>query len=528
MDLDGDLTIDAPRELRGFRRRWNTSQASSPDLSGPLAAEPFGEGPNLPYEFDPDDIFLGDGGDELPQDVWDVISMPEDDTHAELFGVSNKRLFDSLDVALQPAPIQLLDPQKRESAWKAAAIEADFKRLRSTITKLPWEQEGFAFKPVDKWQGTMLEAFDKRFAPVFIGVHDVLGSQVVQSRPNSVSLQRDLPVVPISLKRARKEQLDEDIRRKALLRFRDLILQDPLATQLGTSLHGHVQQGGLDDEIDQSFRDSFRMKASATLQKRAASLWKLARFLREIGQLHPLRLSEAQLYVTLCRMRDSGSGATSAQHVIEALHFLDAIAKLTVVDLSEVVSSRCRGVARDLYLTKDPLRQKVPLTVEQVRKLEMSMQTAGSVFRCILGQILSCIHACCRWKDAQHLKSITTESGHGETLLYADALTSKTAVTLEARTRFLPYAAIGSGISMVDWAHLWLEARDLEGLTCAGCVLPSYSEKQACWLETPMSASEATAWLRDFLEGTQVSDQNRWVHIPARRPYSPGLADASR
>jgi hypothetical protein len=247
MDLDGDLTFDAPRELRGFRRRWNTSQASSPELSGPLAAESIGEEQNFPYDFDPGDTFLGDGGDELPQDVWDVISMPAEDTQAELRGVTSKRFFDSLDVAPQPAPIQLLDPQKREPAWKAAAIEADFKRFRSTFAKLPWEQEGFAFKPVDKWQGTMLEAFDKRFAPVFIGAHDVLDSQVVQSRPSSVSLQRDLPVVPISLKRARKEQLDEDIRRKALLRFRDLILQDPLATQLGTSLHGHVQQGGLDD-----------------------------------------------------------------------------------------------------------------------------------------------------------------------------------------------------------------------------------------------------------------------------------------
>jgi hypothetical protein len=230
MDLDGDLMFDAPRELRGFRRRWTASQASSPELSGPLAVESIGEDQNLPYDFDPGDTFLGDGGDELPQDVWDVISMPAEVTQAELRGVTGKRFFDSLDVAPHPAPIQLLDPQKRESAWKVAAIEADLKRLRNSFTKLPWEQEGLAFKSADKWQGTALEAFDKRFAPVFIGAHDVLDSQVVQSRPSLVSLQRDLPIVPISLKRASKEQLDEDTQRKALLRFRDLILQDPLAT----------------------------------------------------------------------------------------------------------------------------------------------------------------------------------------------------------------------------------------------------------------------------------------------------------
>ena len=424
MDLDGDMMPEAPRELRGFRRRWNASQASSPEQSGPLAVESIGEDQNLPYDFDPGDTFLGDDVYEFPRDIWDVISLPAKGVQAEHHGVTGIRLFDSLDVAPQPALIQVLDPQ--------TAIEADF--------KLPWEQEGFAFIPTDRWQGTMLEAFDNCFAPVFIGVHDVLDSQVVRSRPSSVSLQSGLPIVPISLKRARKEQLDEYIRRKALLRFRDLVLQYPLAAQLGTSFHGHLQQGCLDDEIAQSFKDSFRMKAAATRQKRATSLWKPARFLRETGQLQPSRLSEAQLYVSLCRMRDSGAGAATAQHVIEVLQFLDATAKSTVVGFSEVVLACCRGVARDLFPTKDPLQQKVLLTVEQVRKLELSMQTVGSFFR--------------------------------------------------------------SGISMVYWAHLWLEARDVEGLACTGCVLPSCSEKQACWLETPMNASEATAWSRDFMEGT--------------------------
>ena len=115
------------------------------------------------------------------------------------------------------------------------------------------------------------------------------------------------------------------------------------------------------------------MKASSTLQKRAASLMKLTKFLRAAGQLNPLRLSEPQLYAALCSMRSEGLGATSAQHVIEALHFLHATAKLRVVDLADVISARCRGVARDMYLLKSPLQQKLPLTVEQVRRLEVVM-----------------------------------------------------------------------------------------------------------------------------------------------------------
>ena len=185
-------------------------------------------------------------------------------------------------------------------------------------------------------------------------------------------------------------------------------------------------------------------------------------------------MSEAQPYTALCKMRKSGSGATSAQHIIEALHFLDATAKFTLIDLSETVSARCRGVARDMYLMKDPLRQKRPLTVEQVQKLETLMQALGTVFQCILGQLLFCIHTCCRWKYSQRLKSISVETGHGETLLYADALFLKTAVSAEARTRFLPYTAIGTGLIKSDWAQKRIEAQDVEGLALTDFVLPSY------------------------------------------------------
>ena len=302
MDLDGDLMFDAPRELRGFRRLWTASQASSPELSGPLAVESIGEHQNLPYDFDPGDAFLRNGGEELPQDVWDVISMPAEVTQAELRGVTGKLFFDSLDDAPHPALIQLLDPQKRESAWKVAAIEADLRKLRNSFTKLPWEQEGVGFKSADKSQGVALEAFDMRFAPVFIGAHDVLDSQVMQSRPISVSLQPDLPIVPISLQRASEEHLDGDIQRKALLRFRDLILQNPLATQLGTSLHGHVQQSGQDDEIDHSLREFFQDGVVSNAPETGCFNW-------------------AQLYVALCRMRDSGLGAATAGCVTVALHF---------------------------------------------------------------------------------------------------------------------------------------------------------------------------------------------------------------
>ena len=207
--------------------------------------------------------------------------------------------------------------------------------------------------------------------------------------------------------------------------------------------------------VEQSLSDCFRSKASSTLQKRASSLWRLSKMLRSQGVLNPLRMSEENLYAALCAMREDGAGATTAQHMIEAIHFLDSTIKLRLMDVRTVVSGRCKGVARDMYLTKSPLTQKQPLLVDHVRCLETKVKDMTSALQCIAGQILFCVHACCRWKDAQRLKSLAIESGHGETLIHADALASKTALSAEQKTRFTPYVALGTGVSQCDWGTTW-------------------------------------------------------------------------
>ena len=409
-----DLQSD-PRPLRGFRKRWRPSHAASSNASEPSVDDVQNFDRSL---FSPGS-FHGRHDESCDESAMPFDWEPPDQFaevafHDAFAGVDQLFQGSGVMAELQDAVPRVLDPQKREPSWKLAALEADVRRSRGNLEKLPWELEGSAFRPADKWQGTFLSSFDKRFAPTSIGISDVWHSQVVQTRATGSFSTPDLPVAPISLKQARREPLDEDINCRALLRSRDLIFQDPLATQLGASSRGQLQHGDLHDELDQSFRDAFRMKASSTWQKRAASLHKLAQHLKGLGQLQPLRVSEPQLYAALCNKRASGAGATAAQHVIESLHFLDATAKFTAIDINETISARCRGVAGDMYLTKNPLRQKKPLTVEQVSKLENAMVTVGSVFRCIIGQILFCIHSCCRWKDAQRLKSIEVETGHGE------------------------------------------------------------------------------------------------------------------
>ena len=63
-----------------------------------------------------------------------------------------------------------------------------------------------------------------------------------------------------------------------------------------------------------SISDCFRMKASSTLQKRTGSLWRLKKLLRGGGILNPLRITEQQLYLALCELRECGAGHVSPTH----------------------------------------------------------------------------------------------------------------------------------------------------------------------------------------------------------------------
>lgn len=101
-------------------------------------------------------------------------------------------------------------------------------------------------------------------------------------------------------------------------------------------------------------------------------------------------------------------------------------------------------------------RKKHRLTVAQVEWLEELVKNAENFQQCIIGQLLFCVHTCCRWRDAQRLKRTHVEHGKGECFIHAAAISSKTSLTMDSKARFFPYVAIGSGLLGDDWATPWL------------------------------------------------------------------------
>lgn len=509
VDVEEEAETDAA-DLRGFRRRWAFSHVGSADFDG-VTAEATIDG--IP---DTDDLFgadmestpFSDSGFEIAANLESTGEIaPSGGTPPLSPQPSSVSYVPSIGPpVITSLEIIMHDCSGTESAWKSKALEAVSKRAKAFQAKQLWEMPGLngVFGPADRLQGTILANSSNLFLPTQVGLHDVLNTKL-GTVVSDEQVVENATVPASTLKYARRELPDEDVRRAALDRLRSLLVLDSSATRLGVSLQQIADSTSSPDLVEQSVRDCFRAKASSTLQKRAASLWRLSKLLWLVGAESPFDFTEEQLYNCLCNLRATGAGATSAQHIIEALWFIDGTAKFVKLNLAMVISGRCKGVARDMYLSKSPLQQKQPLMAEHVRVLERMMRAVPSRDQCIIGQILLCIHACCRWKDAQRIKHVSLERGDNEVLVYCEALSSKTSLTAESQTRFLPYVALGTGIIQDDWAALWLGARQREGLVFDDYSLPSFSERRGDWTDAPMSSSEATCFMRDYLLEAGVS-----------------------
>ncbi|CAE7239638.1 unnamed protein product [Symbiodinium sp. CCMP2456] len=388
-----------------------------------------------------------------------------------------------------------LGPPLEDGSFARAAAAHAFKKLRLERPKQAWENHPVFARPSAR--SVLKTGF--LLAPS-VGVRETLNHPEPLETFGGEEASQIPWTIERRLKGVRIQRSDEDERNHSLKKLKALVLLDPLATALGKSLVRQTGSWETEEIIAASFSDAFSNKSSGTLTKRAGSLQRLVLQLYKQDVASPWRMSEADLYGALTVLREEGCGATAP---LESLHFLHSVARFLHMDLEVVLSSRCRGVAHSCYISKAPLVQRDPLSCEQVEKLEQTMARAGPVVQCILGQILFCTHAVCRWKDAQRLKLLEL-LGTGESqIIFGDALGSKTSLNKEAKTRFTPYAALAQGLTECSWGRLWINARRECGIKFGegpdGFALPTWSLRLDQWGSTPMGAAEATSWLLEFL-----------------------------
>ena len=374
-------------------------------------------------------------------------------------------------------------------------ILGDFQRAAVEATS----QQRFESRPRFSWEtsSSLRFSWERGTSPLqVIGAVDFLDPE----ESDDEAKRRCVPPTTVKfLKRITVERSEEDIRTAALKKMRLVILWDPEVSSLGRSLLSLLGADVNEEAIKKSFSDAFRTKASRTISKRGGSLLRYFSWCTTESIDSPLAVDEPTIYMYANFLRDSGARPTSMTHFVEGLRFVHGVAKLLHMEPETVLSSRVLGISRDLYLMKRPLQQKPELTVPMLMALEAFCVETGPVLACICGQLLFCAHSADRWSDSQSLKEISIQESDGVILVVASGLTSKTTVSKEAKTRLLPYAALGCGLSGNNWAKAWLEAREHEGLSLENFALPSRLESQNRWSSVQMGSVEATSYLQDFL-----------------------------
>ena len=398
-----------------------------------------------------------------------------------------------------------LEPAREADDLKRVAVELSAKRRRTNIPKLPWETGSLSMifsagpvVPARDWScsGVLLSA----------GASEQIASDVFEGVAPQ-ELGQVTAAFGRRLLRMRAPASEEQIRAAALKRLKLLVCLDPTASKLGMSLLDQMQNLCDDETVARSISDAFRAKASQTLIKRAGSLERFARWCFDQDLPSPFRADEQTIYRYLCDLRTSGAKPTSPNHFLQAWRFLHGAIGLIHSLPSDVISTRCEGASRDQYLTKAPLRQKSPLTRQQVEELERgAVESTDTKEVCVLGQILFCLHASCRWSDSQRIVSIARQEADGVVLLVVDALTAKHTYSQESQRVLLPYAALGRGLSGHDWSEAWLSARAAEGLVVGkGMCLPSLRSDGSGWLDVKMSSTEGQIFLQEVLAGVDKS-----------------------
>eukprot|EP00971_Amphidinium_carterae_P215492 4277298-Amphidinium_carterae.1 len=168
-------------------------------------------------------------------------------------------------------------------------------------------------------------------------------------------------------------------------------------------------------------------------------------------------LNETTCYRYICHLRDERAAPTRASRFKESLGFFQGTIGL---DASHVLdSNRIHGAVFTQMEQKRPLRQRLPLTVSEVRYLEtmVTLSPVNSQNAVFAGYCLLCVHGCIRYNDGQRLQAEPTVDD-----LFFEAHTAhrKTSHLRGAARRLLPIAGYVAGVTGLPWAEAWIMARE--------------------------------------------------------------------
>ena len=289
----------------------------------------------------------------------------------------------------------------------------------------------------------------------------------------------------------------------AIRKWAGIILIFPLAFDIGRNFIAN--SGTMANSLHETLYDVFAGKSAGTLLNRANPMIRFIAWCRQNG-FEPLPLDEEVCY--RFALNSQHTAPTFLRSFLVSITFSFYVLGLTGGE-SCFTSSRLKGAVKHSYLKKRKREQRDPLTVEQVRKLELLACgdiPGGSSDRLAAWFFLLCVYMRARYSDGLNMDGLFVDCPEpNKSPLYGfiegHVGRSKTAYTTERKTMNLPMVACRRGISGKDWSSHGLVLR--RGMSIpmeAGYpLLPAPT--RAGWQQTPLSAGQAGMWLRGILVG---------------------------
>ena len=292
----------------------------------------------------------------------------------------------------------------------------------------------------------------------------------------------------------------DDLRCKSLL-----LLKTILESRCDGSVMGRqLQQARLQGRLDQTWtivEDSFGVKKTGTLYKRARSLWVFYVWAKQWKALEKFDWSDELVYGYLFYARAHNKAPTHGLALLQAFNFLHAVADLDEYKYKGF-SARVKGVAKLMHSQKRDLKQARQLRVEEGKALEdFVLSNAEEHLRFIAGYNLFCLMAVCRHADPMYAVNWSISKSSRIVLLEAGTRYHKTAGSGSRATVLLPLVALGHVFrDDRSWAEEWLSLKERLVPTGVPHVLPSWSERILDWLPRAMTANEASLWLKEIIQ----------------------------
>ena len=251
------------------------------------------------------------------------------------------------------------------------------------------------------------------------------------------------------------------------------------------------------------------LRSPYTIVKRANSLLSFLRWCAKSKITEANPFTEEIVWRYFQDLKELGAPATRASSCMSAFRF--ALHVLGFESLSEVTKSRrVVGLSDQLHANKRVLKQALPLTVLQVRKLHETASDSNAILvdRGAAIYFLIALYGRCRHSDLTKVHSVIPDFGEEGGFLEIKSAHHKTGKSAERRTQLMPILIPARGVNGTSWMGAATEVfsnleLSLDG-RIEGPLFPAPCLGHETFCKRPMTSSEASTFLRMLIGATAV------------------------